>query len=217
MINSLPSADSGVRLAELMASLSMATDLGMGQPMEHAMTTCVLAVRLGAALGMDEAGLRDVYYEALLRYIGCNADTSWMASIVGDELTLRAAVETCSRTTVDRTPLASRAQVAVLRCRRNDAGSRGCAVVSGCNRWGHWPEGLANVRPFALAPLRSRPFRRPEQCACHGNGESCRRVGLRWKRGLTRSRAPSADWRSLPIRGSSGVRSPVPICGVNGR
>ena len=79
-----------LRLAELMAALSMATDLGMGQPMEYAMTTSIVAVRLGEAAGLSEAELRDTYYEALLRYIGCNADTAWAASIFGDELALRA-------------------------------------------------------------------------------------------------------------------------------
>lgn len=85
------SADSTtLRLAELMAALSIATDLGMGQPMEYALTTCIVAVRLGEAADLSEAELRDAYYEALLRYIGCNADTYWLASIVGDELALRA-------------------------------------------------------------------------------------------------------------------------------
>jgi HD-GYP domain-containing protein (c-di-GMP phosphodiesterase class II) len=79
-----------LRLAELMAALSIATDLGMGQPMAHAMTTCIVAVRLGEAAGLSETELRDTYYEALLRYIGCNADTHWAASIFGDELALRA-------------------------------------------------------------------------------------------------------------------------------
>lgn len=81
--------NSGVRLAELMAALSIATDLGMGQPMEYAMTSCIVAVRLGEAAGLTEDELRDVYYEALLRYIGCNADTYWLASLVGDELAFR--------------------------------------------------------------------------------------------------------------------------------
>ena len=68
-------ADSGVRLAELMAALSIATDLGMGQPLESALCSCVVAMRLGEALKLDDATLRDVYYQALLRYIGCNGDT----------------------------------------------------------------------------------------------------------------------------------------------
>src|SRR2546428_13749257 len=82
-------ADSGVRLAELMAALSIATDLGMGQPLESALCSCVVAVRLGVALRLPDEALRDVYYQALLRYIGCNADTYAMAAGFGDELALR--------------------------------------------------------------------------------------------------------------------------------
>lgn len=73
-----------------MACLSVATDLGMGQPADNAVTTCVLAVRLGDALGFDTATLQDVYYESLLRYVGCNADVQWFASLFGDELAFRA-------------------------------------------------------------------------------------------------------------------------------
>lgn len=77
------------RLAELMAALSMATDLAMGQPVEQAMASCIVAVRLGERAGLDRAQLRDTYYQALLRYIGCNADAAWLASLVGDEIDLR--------------------------------------------------------------------------------------------------------------------------------
>ncbi len=84
-----PTADSGVRLAELMVTLSMATDLGMGQPLETAISSCVAAMRLGEVLGLDAATLRTAYYYALLRYIGCNAHTYAMAALFGDELALR--------------------------------------------------------------------------------------------------------------------------------
>src|SRR5258708_2903370 len=83
--------DSGVRLAELMAALSIATDLGMGQPLETALRTCVVAMRLGEALNLDDGTLRDVYYQALLRYIGCNSDADALAALMGDELALRQA------------------------------------------------------------------------------------------------------------------------------
>ena len=58
-----------IRLAELIAALSIATDLGMGQPMEYALCSCVLAVRLGEKLGLSEEELYEVYYQALLRYM----------------------------------------------------------------------------------------------------------------------------------------------------
>ena len=82
-------ADSGIRLAELMAALSIATDLGMGQPLETALCSCVVAMRLGEALNFDDQALHDAYYLALLRYIGCNADTHTMAALFGDELATR--------------------------------------------------------------------------------------------------------------------------------
>src|SRR5205823_14002808 len=80
---------SDIRLAELMVALSLATDLGMGQPMEYALCVCVLSVRLGEALGLSEDELHEIYYLALLRHIGCNAETYRMASLFGDELSLR--------------------------------------------------------------------------------------------------------------------------------
>jgi HD-GYP domain-containing protein (c-di-GMP phosphodiesterase class II) len=79
----------GIRQAELIAALSIATDLGMGQQIEYALTTCVLATRLGEALGLGESEQREVYYQALLRFIGCNAETHALAALVGDELALR--------------------------------------------------------------------------------------------------------------------------------
>jgi HD-GYP domain-containing protein (c-di-GMP phosphodiesterase class II) len=79
-----------IRLAEVIASLSIATDLGMGQSLEFALAACVLAMRLAEALGYSDDTLRKVYYQSLLRHIGCNVDTHLLASIVGDEFVLRA-------------------------------------------------------------------------------------------------------------------------------
>ena len=79
------------RLAELIAALSLATDLGMGQPMEQALHTCLLAVKVGRSLGLSESSLSDVYYLALLRFIGCTSDAHEAAAAVGgDEIANRA-------------------------------------------------------------------------------------------------------------------------------
>jgi len=86
----LASKGSGVRLAELIAALSIATDIGLGQPMEFALSSCIVAVRLAKKCGYSEEALREVYYQALLRFIGCNAETDWLSSIAGDEQILRA-------------------------------------------------------------------------------------------------------------------------------
>src|SRR2546425_658927 len=76
-----------------MAALSLATDLGMGQPMEQALRTCLIAIALGERLGLSSEDLSDVYYLALLRFLGCTADAYEFAAMVGgDDIGIRAAI-----------------------------------------------------------------------------------------------------------------------------
>ena len=81
-----------VRLAELLAALSLATDLGMGQPSGHAVQTCSLSVRLAHDLQLPDERVSEVFYVALLRYLGCTADASEVARLSGDEIDLARAV-----------------------------------------------------------------------------------------------------------------------------
>jgi HD-GYP domain-containing protein (c-di-GMP phosphodiesterase class II)/DNA-binding CsgD family transcriptional regulator len=80
---------SGVRRGEVIAALSLATDLTMGQPAEFALKSCVLATRLAAMLGLGAQERGEIFYQALLRYIGCNAETHAMAALLGDEIDFR--------------------------------------------------------------------------------------------------------------------------------
>jgi HD-GYP domain-containing protein (c-di-GMP phosphodiesterase class II) len=81
---------SRVQLAELVASMSLATDLGMGQPMEHVIRSCVVGLRLAELLGVDESERAVVYYAALLAWVGCHADSHEQAALFGDDIALRA-------------------------------------------------------------------------------------------------------------------------------
>lgn len=78
-----------IRRADFMIALAYATDLATGQSREFALRSCVLAMRLADAAGLDIDQRRNVYHQALLRYIGCNADTHLLASAFGDEIALR--------------------------------------------------------------------------------------------------------------------------------
>ncbi len=75
-----------LRLAELMASLSLAMDLGTGQPLEWVMKCCLLGVRLAELLGLGESDRRQVYYLSLLRHIGCTAIATKSAELLGDDI-----------------------------------------------------------------------------------------------------------------------------------
>jgi len=79
------------RLAELTIALSLATDLGTGQPMEHGLRTTWLSLQVADALGLGTQAQSCVYYVALLRFVGCTSDASDTAAMSGgDELSFNA-------------------------------------------------------------------------------------------------------------------------------
>src|SRR5215216_1605626 len=79
-----------VRLAELVAALSLGIDLGFGQPMEHVLRQCLIALRLAERIGLDEQERAVVYYTALLVNVGCHADAHEQAKWFGDDIALKA-------------------------------------------------------------------------------------------------------------------------------
>src|SRR2546427_6125302 len=85
------SAERPIRAAEVVGALSLATDLGTGQPLEHALRTAVLAVRLGELAGASVEELSDTYYVALLHASGCTANGHEAAQLFGDDIAHRAA------------------------------------------------------------------------------------------------------------------------------
>ncbi len=81
------------RVADLTIGLSLASDLGTGQPMEHGLRTCWLSLAVADALGLDAASRSCVYYVALLRFVGCTSDASETAALAGgDDVALNAAM-----------------------------------------------------------------------------------------------------------------------------
>jgi HD-GYP domain-containing protein (c-di-GMP phosphodiesterase class II) len=78
-----------VRLAELLAALSLGIDLGFGQPMEHVVRQCWIALRLAEHLGLDEEQRSVVYYTALLTNVGCHTDAHEQAKWFGDDIALK--------------------------------------------------------------------------------------------------------------------------------
>jgi HD-GYP domain-containing protein (c-di-GMP phosphodiesterase class II) len=74
------------RLAEVVAVLSMATDLGTGQPMERGIRTCLAGVKLAELLGLDAQVASDIYYTLALSALGCTADSRAAADMLGDEV-----------------------------------------------------------------------------------------------------------------------------------
>jgi HD-GYP domain-containing protein (c-di-GMP phosphodiesterase class II) len=78
-----------LRLAEAAGVLSLATDLAMGQPLEHGLRTAVLAVRTAQGLGLPPDEQVTVFYTGVLHFAGCTAESEIDAGFFGDELAAR--------------------------------------------------------------------------------------------------------------------------------
>ena len=81
-----------VRLVDLLAGLSIASDLGFGLPPETAMRACLAGTRLARACGLPEAEVRDSFFASLLLHVGCPAFSHETVMIFGNELALTRAV-----------------------------------------------------------------------------------------------------------------------------
>ncbi len=76
-----------VRAAEVIGALCLATDLGMGFPLEHGLQSTLAATRLAERLGVDPATASQTYYACLLSHAGCTTDAHVTAEVFGDSLT----------------------------------------------------------------------------------------------------------------------------------
>ena len=126
-----------VRLVEVLAALALATDLGMGQPLGHAIRCALIADGLAGQLGLPPGARAEVFQVGLLRYLGCTADAAEVAVYAGDEIALAIAVAPHvmgdgeqERRAVDAPDLGP-AKAAALRAQLRGRGSAGRAAGAG--------------------------------------------------------------------------------------
>ncbi len=81
-----------MRLSELLTALSLATDLGFGQPPEHMLRSARISLRLGDRLGLEQAELAVLYDVSILTYVGCPVYGNEAATLFGDDIDFRAHV-----------------------------------------------------------------------------------------------------------------------------
>jgi HD-GYP domain-containing protein (c-di-GMP phosphodiesterase class II) len=95
-----------LRLADMLAALSVATDLGMGQEPEKAVRACLVATQLAHAMELPSPDVQDVFYTALLKHLGCTAPSHEAAYLLGDDL--------AGTPQTERTDIANRREVLAL-------------------------------------------------------------------------------------------------------
>jgi HD-GYP domain-containing protein (c-di-GMP phosphodiesterase class II) len=74
-----------VRAAEVIAALSLATDLSIGVPLEHGLHSTLLAMRLADRLQVDANTATQTYYACQLFYVGCTANADVAAELFGSD------------------------------------------------------------------------------------------------------------------------------------
>ena len=74
-----------IRLSDVISALSAALDLTEGQPMGHAMRSCLVGMRIADELQLSEQDRSDLYYALLLKDAGCSTNSARMHQILGSD------------------------------------------------------------------------------------------------------------------------------------
>ena len=78
-----PGDTTELRLAELLAGLSLVTDLAASHPPEQALRASVLAMHLAKDMGLSHEDATHIYYTTMLRFVGCTAPMPEYAASMG--------------------------------------------------------------------------------------------------------------------------------------
>ena len=80
-----------LRLADLLASVSLVSDLGFALPPEESMRSTIMATALARRIGLSEPEVSDVMYTTLLQHLGCIGFAHETSVVYGDESVFNAA------------------------------------------------------------------------------------------------------------------------------
>ncbi|MGH3004548.1 MAG: HD domain-containing phosphohydrolase [Gaiellaceae bacterium] len=83
----------GVRLADLLAGLSLISDHGLGLPPDDAVRSCLVATALARKLELHESEVADVFYDALLEHVGCTGYAHETYLVWSDDLAANRAAQ----------------------------------------------------------------------------------------------------------------------------
>ena len=152
-----------LRRSEVALVLAQASAMATGQSPEFTLQSCVLARRLGQMAGATQVELEATFFHALLRFIGCNADTRIMAGLLGDEIAFRKSFAKIDATKPgDVLPLVFKA---VMAASADQSGlSRFAAVISGFAASRSTSESVLQAHCEVAAQLGSRLGLSEEVC-----------------------------------------------------
>jgi response regulator RpfG family c-di-GMP phosphodiesterase/DNA-binding CsgD family transcriptional regulator len=140
-------SEGSLRLAELLAAVSLATDLSHDVPAESALRDAWLAADLARLAGWTDADVSDAYYLALLYHMGCTGAVGAQSRLGGgDDISVRHWISEADY--ADRPELM---RIVVTRLARQWGGSgvaQGVAALATAGR--DMPEALASIAEVAV-------------------------------------------------------------------
>jgi HD-GYP domain-containing protein (c-di-GMP phosphodiesterase class II) len=77
--------EDSIRFSDVVSALSVALDLTEGQPMGHAIRSCILGMRIAKELGLCAQDYSDLYYALLLKDSGCSTNSARLHQILGSD------------------------------------------------------------------------------------------------------------------------------------
>src|ERR1041384_5527375 len=82
--------EESIDLSDVVSALSAALDLTEGQPMGHAVRSCLIGMRIAEEIHLPVESRSDLYYALLLKDAGCSANSSRLHCLIGgDEITAK--------------------------------------------------------------------------------------------------------------------------------
>lgn len=85
-------AYAGIRLTDVIASLSYALDMSEGQPVGHSVRTAMIGMRIGSQLELSDQDRSALFYALLLKDLGSSSNAAQLSShFGGDDRALKAA------------------------------------------------------------------------------------------------------------------------------
>ncbi len=73
----------GLPLSEVVGALSYALDITEGQPEGHAVRSCMIGMRLGEIIGLDDHDRQALFYALLLKDLGCSSNAAKVCYLFG--------------------------------------------------------------------------------------------------------------------------------------
>ena len=78
-----------IHLSEIVAAIALAADLGLGQPLEHVLRSCVIATRLARRLDLSQEDRDATYWATLFLTAGCTGASFELSKVFGDDIAFR--------------------------------------------------------------------------------------------------------------------------------